>query len=366
MKNTTRILFSILLIAFVAFSANVLFGADPGWTSLSLLGLGAAKALFLPDFQMPSNMAYDFVISDTTYAGEAATRFIVKAITSNETVQGGHAYVKDGIKKKFTIPRISGTFDAFIQARQATPVSAGTLTVDGKVLEPADYMIYFEFNPRDYEEHWFATQLNPTLIDRTLPATPESQIVQEILKYHDRYINKTFWNSKTTGTAPYAFYNGFIKKAVDDTDTIDVPTPTTLSAANIIAEMQEGFDLIPASLKYDPQMKFYMGYTAYDFYMQAQIAQTYKGGDITGLNVVPKFRGLEVVKIADFPADVYLIAKGTPDMDSNLWIGMNSTDDAKIEMARLQANSELYFMKMLMKVDVQIGWGAETVLYGTI
>jgi hypothetical protein len=35
-------------------------------------------------------------------------------------------------------------------------------------------------------------------------------------------------------------------------------------------------------------------------------------------------------------------------------------------MAKLQANSELFFMKMLMKVDVQIGWGAETVLYGTI
>jgi hypothetical protein len=45
---------------------------------------------------------------------------------------------------------------------------------------------------------------------------------------------------------------------------------------------------------------------------------------------------------------------------------MNSTEDAKIEMAKLQANSELFFMKMLMKVDVQIGWGAETVLYGTI
>lgn len=366
MKNTTRILFSLMLIAFVAFSANVLFGADPGLVSLSLLGLGAAKALFLPDFQMPSNMAYDFVISDTTYAGEAATRFIVKAITNNETVQGGHAYVKDGIKKKFTIPRLAGTYTSFIQARQATPVSAGTLTIDGKVLEPADYMIYFEFNPRDYEQHWFATQLNPTLIDTKLPATPESQVVQEILKYHDRYINESFWKSKTTGSAPFAFYNGWIKKAVDDADTIDVPTPTTISAANVQAEFQEGYDLIPAALKYDPAMKIYCSYGTYDFYMQSQVAQTYKGGDITGAGLSNKFRGLEVVKIPDFPADVYLIAKGTPDETSNLWIGMNSTEDAKIEMAKLQANSELFFMKMLMKVDVQIGWGAETVLYGTI
>jgi hypothetical protein len=366
MKNPTRFLFSLMLIMIVSMSANLFLGANPLLVGSLLFGLGAVKALAFPSFQMPSNMAYDFVISDTTYAGEAATRFIVKAITNNETVQGGHAYVKDGIKKKFTIPRLAGTYTSFIQARQATPVSAGTLTVDGKTLEPADYMIYFEFNPRDYEQHWFATQLNPTLIDTTLPATPESQVVQEILKYHDRYINESFWKSKTTGTAPFAFYNGWIKKAVDDADTIDVPTPTTLSAANIIAEFQEGFDLIPAALKYDPKMKFFVGYAAYDFYMQAQIAQTYKGGDITGLGVKPTFRGLEVVKIPDFPADTYMIAKGTPDETSNMWIGMNSTEDAKIEMAKLQANSELFFMKMLMKVDVQIGWGAETVLYGTI
>jgi hypothetical protein len=38
-------------------------------------------------------------------------------------------------------------------------------------------------------------------------------------------------------------------------------------------------------------------------------------------------------------------------------------DDAKLEMKPLQANSELWFIKMLMKVDVQIGWNSETIYY---
>ena len=38
-----------------------------------------------------------FVIADTTYAGEAASSFIVKAITGNETVQGGHVYNPEGV-----------------------------------------------------------------------------------------------------------------------------------------------------------------------------------------------------------------------------------------------------------------------------
>jgi hypothetical protein len=45
---------------------------------------------------------------------------------------------------------------------------------------------------------------------------------------------------------------------------------------------------------------------------------------------------------------------------------MNSTQDASLQIGRLQANSELYFVKMLMKVDVQIGFCNEVVLYGSI
>jgi len=169
------------------------------------------------------------------------------------------------------------------------------MTVTGKVLDPADYMIYTEFNPRDYEEHWFATQLNPTLIDRSLPATVESTTIQEVLKRHNRYLNKAIWNSSiATGTADlYNFYDGLIQKAEDATggsdDTNVVASPTTLSAANIQAELLKGWELIPAALRYEPKMKIFMNYETYDLYMQSQIAQTYKGEDIT-MNKVKKFQ----------------------------------------------------------------------------
>ena len=38
-----------------------------------------------------------FVINDTTYAGEVASQFIVKALTGADTINGGHVYAKDGI-----------------------------------------------------------------------------------------------------------------------------------------------------------------------------------------------------------------------------------------------------------------------------
>jgi len=311
-------------------------------------------------------MADGFIISDTTYAGEAASQFIVKAITGADTIQGGNVYVKDGIKKKFTIPRWDADYQDFIQDRQATPQSKGTMTVTGQVLDPADYMIYTEFNPRDYEDHWFATQLNDTLIDRALPYSVESVVVQEVLKRHTKYFNQAIWNSSTTFAAPsiFRYFDGFLQKAQNASDTIAVSSPTTLTASNIQGEFLRGYQVIPPALRYDPDMKFYCSYNTYDLYAQSQINQTYKGVDTT-VDGIPMFKGRKVEKIADFPDNCYFIAKGRPDMSSNLWVGLNSIADEGLQLQRLQANSELFFIKMLMKADVQIGWNSETVLYGT-
>jgi hypothetical protein len=313
-----------------------------------------------------------FNITDTTYAGESASTFIVKAMTGNETVQGGNVYIKDGIKKQFTIPRFDAEYEDFIQDRQAEPsTSAGDMVISGRLLDPQDYMIFSKFNPRDYEDHWFATQLNPTLIDRSLPATVESVVTQEVLKRHDRYTNKAFWNSQTSNasTSKYKYYNGFIKKAQLETSGTDatniVSSPTTLSAGNIQAELGKVYAKIPSALKYDPNFKIFVNYKTYDFYMDSQINQTYKGVDVTN-NGVGRYKGLEVVKIADFPDDVIFGAKSTAGMDSNLWVGMNSTQDASIQLGKLTNYGEMYFLKMLMKVDVQIGWCSEVVLYGSI
>jgi hypothetical protein len=365
----TRFILSLFLIAALSVAVDFAIGIPAVGTASVLFAIGFLKGIFAPG-DAPKNMAYDFVISDTTYAGEAASSFIVKAITGNETVQGGHMYVKDGIKKKFTIPRFDADYEDLIQDRQPTPTKKGDFTVDGKVLEPQDYMIYTEFNPRDYEAHWYAQQLNPTLIDRSLPVSVESTMIQEVMKRHDRYMNKAIWNSSTALAAPsiYRYYNGLIAKAKAANSGADatnfVLSPTTLAANNIVAELDKGWALVPSALKYDPNMKVFVSYKTYDLYMQAQKNQTNKGVDFTQQGVA-RYNGLQVVRVADMPDDTYLMAKGTAGLDSNLWLGLNSSEDEnKVELAKLQANSELYFIKILMKVDVQIGFNSETVYYG--
>lgn len=307
-----------------------------------------------------------FVITDKTYAGEAASQFIVRAITGADTVAGGHVYIKDGIKKKFTIPRFSADYEDFIQDYSPMPTTKGTMTVDGKVLDPADYQIFTTFRPRDFEDQWYATQLDETLIDRKLPYSAESVVVQEILKKHVKYFNKALWNNSTTSPMSpiYKYWNGFIQNAVTDTDTIAVPSPVALTADNIQAQFLEGYNLIPEELRYDPEMKYFVSYATFDLYDQSQIAQQFKGIDITQIGK-DTFKGKKVVKIADFPENTYLIAKGSASTESNLWVGLNSVSDEGLQIGKYRPEGDLWFFRMLMKADVQIGWNEEVVLYGT-
>lgn len=312
-------------------------------------------------------MADALVIQDTTYAGEAASAFIVKAITGNDTMNGGNAYLKDGIKKKFTIPRWDSDYESLIQDRMATPTSKGTMTVTGQAITPADYMIYMEFDPRDFEEQWFATQLDDRLIDRSLPYSAESVVVQGVMARHQKYFNKAMWLNNTSNAAPsiYRYWDGWVTKASDSTLSQKVTSPTTLDVSNIQAEFLRGYNKIPIALRYDPNMKYYVSYATYDLYAQSQINQTYKGVDTTQEGV-PTFKGKQVVRIADFPDNTFIIAKGMATTESNLWVGINSISDEGLVLRQLQANSELWFVKLLMKADVNYGWDEEVVYYGPV
>ena len=369
MKNFTKIGASLVLIALVSTALSMVTGAPALAFAAALFVGGFIKGIVAPG-ESATNLAYDgFVISDTTYAGEAASQFIVKAITSNTMVQDGHIYVRDGIKYKFTIPRWDAVYTDLIQDRQATPTAQGNMTVTGQTLTLNDYMIYTEFNPRDFEQHWYATQLNPTLIDRTLPASVESVVVQQVLKRHDRFLNEIIWKGNKANTDYTRFFDGLKTKATASSETLKTGSVATLSNSNIATKFELGYQLIPFALRYDPEMKLFVSYKTFDLWRQYQygaagssVSNFYKGIDVTQMGVA-MFAGLPVVKVPDFPDDYFMFAKGKSDPGSNLWLGMNSVDDPKIYMNRVQNNSELWFVKMLMKVDVQIGWNAETVTY---
>lgn len=327
------------------------------------------------------------IINDTQYAGTFASYFWLPATFGLDTIQKGCVYVQDGIKKQHTIGRVD--FANPLQPRKATPTSSGTFTVDGRTLTPADVMFYTEFNPRDYEQHWLAEQLSPTLLARELPVTAENYMMQMGLSRALEQIEVGIWSGSTTYTAEagssgngqICFFDGFLKLMVNDSAVRKVASPLPLVAtasvgatSTNIAEAFDGLLTLAATYKkalltrpkrYE-RLKFLVSVATEQIYHTfLTTSQTFKGVNTTekGINL---YKGYEVVALAGLPDNTIIFAEALDDVSSNLYLGMNSTEDNNLQLMRLQNNSELFFLKGLMKYAVQYGFSEEVFLYTTL
>ena len=333
-------------------------------------------------------MADGLIINDTSYAGTVASYFWIPATFGLDTISKGCTYVQDGIKKEHTISRMD--FNNPLQERAATPTSSGSFVVDGKVLYPKDLMLYTEFNPRILETEWRAEQLSPTLLARELPKTFENYALQIALNRAFEQIENGLWMGSTTYTATTGtsgngqikFFDGFIKKMVNDSviQANAYPSPLPLTAGvtdsshtNIVDAMNGLLStcatvkkaLLTRQNRYE-RLKFFVSINTEQIYQTfITTTQEFKGVNTTdkGIN---KFKGYEIVPLAGMPDNTIVFCEGLASTDSNLYVGMNSTEDNALQLMRLQNNSELFFFKGLMKYDVQYGFSDEIFLFTTL
>ena len=300
-------------------------------------------------------------INDTSYVGKYASPIIGKHTTDFASVTKGLLYVAE-TRKALTIP----TFDltGLIQDRAATPTSAGTGTIDKRVATPADQMVYWEFNPRDFESHFEAETLSEQLIKREISPELLAAIQGQLEKYVNSRMDFQVWRSRTTNTGDLKYYNGFVKKMLDDADVIDISGAGALSSSNIEAKLNLVKDAIPDAIYDHPDGKYIMNVEAGKFWADAQRTATNKGSGMTERGIL-MFDGRPVVTVPGLHEDTIIYTPCGNSIASNLWYVINSTEDSLVQYDFLQANSELMFFKMLYKADVQYRYGGEIVLYTT-
>jgi hypothetical protein len=332
-------------------------------------------------------------ITDTSWSGPALDYMITRAVVDVDTIVKGCANVVDGIRKQITIPRVE--VSGLIQHYAATPVSTGNTTVDGRVLDPQKFEMYQEFNPADFEQHFFAEQFEQDrLVDRTLPPTAENFIMLQYMKRLNEYFERAFWNSRimfdpaglnvnpmskgytdtTLQTNADYMFDGFLYKALQD-GTVQMPVswvaPTYSNIReSIMLPLKQNIMNNPISqalaYKYGPLgLRYFMSYTDQDTYEEALINDQFKSIDSTqsGIN---RYKGHDIVPLAGMNPGTIFLTVGRPDIQSNLWIGVNSTDDVQLEMKRTSNPSDLWYVKGIFKVDVNHGWGDQMALFTNI
>ena len=108
---------------------------------------------------------------------------------------------------------------------------------------------------------------------------------------------------------------------------------------------------------------YIMDWASWDLYDQYVTSKQYKYNDNTQVNKY-MFKGKRIVPIVGIPESTIVLGNFSTGMDSNLWMGVDYANDTEVlKIDRLQANSELYFFQMRMKMDVNIVRPAEIVVW---
>ena len=346
-------------------------------------------------------MALNLNLGAQNYTGEVLEDLLTYLAQENETYKEGLIHIKAGIQKRYALPSIQ--LGTIIQDRVPTPASTNSLgnyTFAERYLEPADFMVYMEFNPRDFEQYYKFAQPVNNLVFRELDPKIQATMLRLLLERKTEYINHAIWCSATATTAanitavntgdkpggndaagPMKYFDGVIarilKNAAADASSTDTAEAEDAKCGKAVITGNTAFangqavetelyninDATPAKNRKSAGRVFLMDYNTWDMYNKYLASQSFKYTDNTRENSL-MFQGKRIIPMVALPKDTIISGVFTSDVNSNLWMGVDYVNDEEVvRVDRLQNNSELYFFKMLPKMDVNIVKPAEIVAH---
>jgi len=295
-------------------------------------------------------------LNTTNYGGEVLEQVLTLATTGNELVSKGLIMVIPGVNNAMSIPRVkTGTM---LQKRKEDPSktdSKGDFTYSEQKLVPRDMMAFTLFNPRAFEHIWRPFQPTGDLVFRQLPANVQSILLNELLKQVGNEMGYLYINGKYEDTGDANLMDGILTQAAKLTDVVKVATVGT----TMLARLKELRKKIPVTMRKSANLRILMSVEDADQYDDELTQLANKGTAPTDINL-ERYKGIPIEVLTQWPQGLIVATLCDSGMNGNLFAAVNLQDDENVIKIDQWANaSELYFFKMLMKADTQIGFGEE-------
>ena len=296
-------------------------------------------------------------LNTTNYGGEVLEHVLTLAATGNELVSRGLIMVIPGVHKSVSVPRIKS--NKMLQKRKEDPQksdSKGDFTYSEKKLEPKDMMAFTTFNPRSFEHIWRQYQPKGDLVFTELPPNIQSILLAELTKKVQQELGYLYISGKfEEGSDDSMLMDGILTQAAKDADVVKVGNVGT----TMLDRLKELRLAIPTTLRNNLNLRILMSVEDFDTYDDELTKLAYKGKDATLVNE-HRYKGIPIEVLAQWPQGLIVATPCSMGMDSNLFVAVNLQDDENVIQIDKWANaSELYFFKMLMKADTNIGFGEE-------
>jgi hypothetical protein len=298
----------------------------------------------------------------TTYAGEKAAGYISAALLSANTIENGGITVKPNVKFKQVIKRLSTT--DLIADGSCDFAATDTVTLDEKILQPEEFQVNLNLCKSDFRDDWDAISMGYSAFDNLPPSFQEFLIAEIIAKIADKN-EKNIWMG---ATATAGEFDGLVALATADGTVNDV-AGTTVTSANVIAEMGKVVDAMPSALYGKSDVKLYVAQNVYKAYVRALGGFGADGVGAAGYEAKGNnqainsllFDGVEVFLANGLDSNYMYLAES-----SNIFFGTGLLSDHNevkvLDMADIDGSQNVRFV-MRFTAGVQHGFGSDIVLY---
>jgi hypothetical protein len=300
----------------------------------------------------------------TTYAGEFAGKYVAAALLSAPTLDKGLIEIMPNVYYKSVIQKV-GTDDILKDATcDFDPTSTVTLTE--RVLTLEEFQVNLQMCKKDFEQTWQAVEMGYSSF-KNVPASFTDFIVAYAAEKVAARIEQNIWAGVNASAGQFA---GFQTLFAADGDVIDV-TATTVTAANVIAELGKVVDAIPATLYGKQDLTIYVPQNVAKAYVRALGGFAAAGVGANGVDNKGTmwygsqdlyFDGIKVALAEGLSSNKMVAAQ-----KSNLFFGTGLLSDKNevrlIDMSDIDG-SQNFRLIMRLSAGIQYGIGSDIVYYG--
>lgn len=293
----------------------------------------------------------------TTYAGESAGKYISAALLTPESIARGAVSVMPNVKYQSVVNTmaLSG-----IQADATCDFTdVGTVTVDERIITPKSLQVNMQLCKQNYRDTWEAVQMGYSAHDN-LPPLFSDYLLGLVAAQVASEVETNIWSGVAATGGEFGGLEVGLASNADQPAAKEI-AGITLSAANIVAQLQLILDQANAAIYRKPGFAIRIPVSAEKFYIQAMAALGYLDKFYVG-GVDLNFQGVPLIPCPGMSDDVMVAT-----YSDNLWFGTGLMSDQNL--VKLIDTSETLGdenVRIIMRytAGTQFGIGADIITYG--
>lgn len=303
----------------------------------------------------------------TSYAGEYAGKIISAALLSAPTLDKGGVEIIPNIAFKQVMKRINT--DDILKNGTCDFTATSTITLDEKVLQPEEFQVNLQLCKRDFQSDWEAIEMGYSAF-KSVPKSFSDYLIGYLSAKVAAKMETNIWSGVNANAGEFDGFSTLLAADAALPASQEV-AGTTVTSANVIAELGKLVDAIPAALYTKEDLHLYVSQNIARAYVRAlggfgasglgangtagQGTQWYSNGALS-------FDGIKI-----FVADGLASNKAIAAQKSNLFFGTSLLSDKQevklIDLADIDGSQNFRYV-MRMFGGVQYGFAGDIATYG--